>query len=60
MRMGWPDPGHEHHLCYLQNMGLIEGDLEHYKTLVKDGAFVCARCGRVAKEASSLCDPQAL
>jgi hypothetical protein len=60
MRLGWPDPGHESHLCYLQNMGMIEADLENYKELVRDGTFVCAKCGRVAREAKSLCSPVAL
>lgn len=41
-------------------MGMVEADLDHYKELVKDGKFVCANCGRVAKEAKNLCNPVAL
>jgi transcription initiation factor TFIIIB Brf1 subunit/transcription initiation factor TFIIB len=41
-------------------MGMIEADLENYKELVRDGKFVCAKCGRVAREAKSLCSPVAL
>ncbi len=41
-------------------MGMVEADLENYKELVKDGKFVCTHCGRVAKEAKSLCNPVAL
>jgi hypothetical protein len=59
-KLGWPHPDHENHLCYYQNMGMVEADLDHYKELVKDGKFVCANCGRVAKEAKNLCNPVAL
>ncbi len=55
-----PHPGHEEHLCYMQNMDFIEANLEHYKTLVRDGKFICRRCGRVAKDADLLCYPEPL
>ncbi len=60
MKLGWPHPDHENHLCYYQNMGMVEAELEKYVELVKDGKFVCANCGRVAKEAKNLCRPVAL
>lgn len=46
--------GHEKHLCNLVGMGVT---LEEYKKLVKNAAFVCRLCGRVASKAENLCDP---
>lgn len=55
-----PHPGHEDHLCHLQGKGMIKSDLEGYKTLVRDGKFMCKGCGRVAAKAESLCAPEQL
>ncbi len=52
-----PHPGHENHLCYLHNMGVLDADVEGFKSLVKDAKFLCKRCGRAAAEAGNLCDP---
>ena len=46
---------HREHLCHLvetRQMATVE-------SLVGDGRFICAQCGRVAAEARNLCDPVA-
>jgi hypothetical protein len=53
-----PHPGHEKHLCLLQNLGYLKTNLEDYKKLVKDGKFVCKGCGRVAVNEQDLCAPE--
>ncbi len=55
-----PHPGHDKHLCYLTNLGFQTSHTEDYKTLVRDGNFMCKNCGRVAAEAKNLCKPEAL
>lgn len=55
-----PHPGHDKHLCYLNNLGFIASNVDDYKTLVRDGKYFCKNCGRVAAEAKNLCKPQAL
>ena len=37
--------------------GRLLGVNEDYKTLVKDGKFVCKGCGRVAADEKRLCAP---
>lgn len=49
-----PHPGHENHLCYLHNMGVLDADVEGFKSLVKDAKFLCKECGRAAAEAENL------
>lgn len=52
--------GHGKHLCVAQVMNYVHTNLEDYKNLVRDGKFVCKQCGRVAKSAEYLCDPDPL
>ncbi|MEK6795515.1 MAG: hypothetical protein AABZ39_12100 [Spirochaetota bacterium] len=54
------DKGHEDHLCYLRHMGLIAHDTEEYKKLVRGSKYLCATCGRTAKDKKNLCRPVAL
>jgi hypothetical protein len=59
-KINFPHAGHENHLCYLHNLGLLEADLDHYKDLVQGAQFICKMCGRAAKNADSLCKPEKL
>ena len=52
-----PHPGHDKHLCYLNNLGFQISNTEQYKELVKDGKFFCRACGRVAASEKNLCKP---
>ena len=58
--IGMPHSGHDKHLCFLHNMGYVNGNLDKYKVLVKDGKYVCKACGRVALEEKNLCVPEKL
>jgi hypothetical protein len=49
-----PHLGHAKHLCVMVNLG---EDLEAYKALVKNGKFLCRKCGRVAAKEANLCEP---
>jgi hypothetical protein len=55
-----PHKGHGKHLCVANVMNYIQTNLEDYKELVRDGKYVCRQCGRVAKSADSLCEPEPL
>ncbi|MFB0507987.1 MAG: hypothetical protein ACETWT_14750 [Thermodesulfobacteriota bacterium] len=55
-----PHPGHEKHLCLLQNTGYIKENFSEYKNLVRDPQFVCKNCGRTAANDANLCAPEAL
>ena len=55
-----PHPGHEEHLCYLQNIGFLVRNWEHFKKLVKNPKYVCKACGRVAASEKNLCAPEKL
>ncbi len=55
-----PHPEHEQHLCYLQNIGYVQSNLEDIKSLVKDPKFVCKNCGRAAANEKNLCNPEKL
>jgi hypothetical protein len=50
-----PHPGHDKHLCYLNNLGFQISNPKDYKELVRDGKFVCKICGRVAAKEINLC-----
>jgi hypothetical protein len=52
-----PHPGHDKHLCYLNNLGFQISNPEEYKQLVRDGKFMCKICGRVAASEKNLCKP---
>jgi len=52
-----PHAGHEHHLCYLRNLGFHKTNLNEYKELVVDGKYICKECGRVAADRKNLCKP---
>jgi hypothetical protein len=53
-----PHEGHENHLCYLIDQGLLKDKPDEFKGLVKKGKFMCTGCGRVAKSPDNLCAPQ--
>jgi hypothetical protein len=55
-----PHSKHEQHLCFLQNMGFVEKNLEEYKRLVRNAKFVCKSCGRTAENRVNLCEPEPL
>lgn len=55
-----PHPGHEEHLCLLQNTGYLKENFEDYKSLVRNPKFVCKGCGRTAASDKNLCAPEAL
>lgn len=55
-----PHPGHDKHLCYLNNLGFQISNEDDYKELVKNAKFMCKICGRVAAEDKNLCKPVAL
>ena len=50
-----PHIGHSNHLCELADNGVMT--LNQMKTLVKDGKFICRKCGRAAVSEESLCEP---
>jgi hypothetical protein len=56
-KSGMPHPGHAKHLCYLNNLGYQISHPKEYKSLVKDGKFLCGVCGRVAVNEKNLCKP---
>jgi rubrerythrin len=53
-----PHPGHENHLCYLENVGYIDSFPEAYKELIRNGKYMCRVCGRAAAGKESLCAPE--
>jgi len=55
-----PHPGHDKHLCYLNNLGFQISNPDDYKSLVTDGKFMCKVCGRVAADSKNLCKPENL
>lgn len=55
-----PHPAHDQHLCYLQNLGYVESNLEDYKSLVQNPQFICKKCGRAAANEKNLCKPDKL
>jgi len=52
-----PHPGHDKHLCYLNNLGFQISNPDEYKELVRNGKFMCKVCGRVAAQEKNLCKP---
>ena len=52
-----PHPGHDKHLCYLNNLGFQISNEMDYKKLVKNPEFMCKNCGRAAASQDNLCNP---
>ena len=52
-----PHPGHDKHLCYLNNLGYPKEYPEDFKELVKNALFFCENCGRAAASEKNLCKP---
>lgn len=52
-----PHPGHDKHLCYLNNLHYQESNPEDFKELIRDPKFYCANCGRAAANEKNLCKP---
>jgi len=68
-KMKMPHPGHEEHLCYLENIGYLRSPelleigvdrKEEFKRLVKKANFFCKKCGRAAAHKINLCEPEKL
>lgn len=68
-KMKMPHPGHEEHLCFLENIGYLRSQellemgidaKEYYKSLVKGARFICKKCGRAAAKDFNLCEPEKL
>lgn len=55
-----PHEGHEHHLCHLFNLRMLQTNPEEYKALIRNARFICIGCGRVAVSADNLCAPRPL
>ena len=55
-----PHPGHDKHLCYLNNLGFQKSNTEDYKNLVKEPQYMCENCGRAAADKNNLCKPVSL
>jgi hypothetical protein len=62
-------PGHEEHLCYLENIGYLRSPelleigvdrKEEFKRLVRRSKFFCRKCGRAAASEANLCEPEKL
>ncbi|MBT3391915.1 MAG: hypothetical protein HN413_16065 [Chloroflexi bacterium] len=47
-------------LCELKEEGVIKKEFKAYKTLVRNGEFVCQNCGRVARRKKNLCEAKRL
>lgn len=52
-----PHPGHEKHLCYLNNLGFQISNAGEYKELIKNAKFFCQNCGRASVNRKNLCKP---
>lgn len=52
-----PHPGHDKHLCYLNNLDFQKSHVEEYKSLIKNPKFFCENCGRSAASEKNLCKP---
>ena len=55
-----PHPYHEQHLCYLQNIGFVDSNLDEFKALVRGPKHICKNCGRAAADEKNLCKPEKL
>jgi hypothetical protein len=68
-RIKMPHPGHEEHLCFLENIGYLRSPelleigvdrKEEYKRLVRKPRFFCRKCGRASTHGKNLCEPEKL
>lgn len=59
-RVGSPPThiGHKNHLCDMAARGQVTVVL--WKALVRNPRFICTTCGRVAANATNLCEPATL
>jgi hypothetical protein len=57
METKMPHPGHDKHLCYLNNLDFQKTNPQEYKALIQNGKYFCQNCGRVAAEQKNLCKP---
>ncbi|KJJ85738.1 hypothetical protein OMAG_000405 [Candidatus Omnitrophus magneticus] len=48
----------EKKLCKLANKEYLKNNMKEYLELVVNAAYVCGKCGRVAKEEKYLCKPK--
>lgn len=55
-----PHPGHDKHLCYLNNLRFQDSHPDDYKMLIKKPEFFCQNCGRAAADSKNLCKPAKL
>ena len=64
-----PHPGHDEHLCYLENIGYLRSQellemgidrKDEFKKLVRKPKFICGKCGRAATHQKNLCEPEKL
>lgn len=55
-----PHPGHDKHLCYLNNLRYQESNPEEFKSMIRNPEYYCLNCGRAAAEAKNLCKPAKL
>jgi hypothetical protein len=53
-----PHAGHDHHLCFLRNIGLQKRNLDEYKNLIRGAKYFCKDCGLAAANAENLCFPE--
>lgn len=52
-----PHPGHDKHMCYLNNLRFQESNPDDYKKLIRNAEFFCQNCGRAAASSKNLCKP---
>ena len=60
LKVEMPHEGHDQHLCYLRNIGVMRKNFGEFKELVKEANFICKNCGRTASSDKSLCEPEPL
>jgi hypothetical protein len=52
-----PHPGHDKHLCYLNNLGFQMSNPKEYAEMIRQPRFMCKLCGRAAANKENLCKP---
>ena len=51
---------HNKHLCYMVSQGFHVSEGDEFEALVKNPAYKCSHCGRVANSDNNLCVPVGL